>query len=74
MGTSSFLARVGGSGSTLIPLMASIHKDVPYYTFGILGLISAVLPILLPETGNMPLPATMAEIEERHKKRQNAAI
>lgn len=65
VGLSSFIARIGGSGSTAIVYLASIHSSVPFFTFSGMCLAAGSVLFFLPDTGDKPLPSTMREIEQR---------
>ncbi|TRY70110.1 hypothetical protein TCAL_01190 [Tigriopus californicus] len=65
VGLSSFIARIGGSGSTAIVYLASIHSSVPFLTFSGMCLAAGSVLFLLPDTGDKPLPNSMREIEQR---------
>lgn len=67
VGLSSFMARIGGAGSTFVVYLAAVHTSVPFFVFSGMCFVAAILAFLLPETGHQPLPTSIKEIEDRDK-------
>jgi MFS family permease len=66
MGSCSMMARIG---SMLAPLIISIGdwQDLPFFVFGISGIIGSFSAIMLPETLNRNLPEGIKECERISK-------
>ncbi|XP_053565251.1 solute carrier family 22 member 2 [Bombina bombina] len=47
--------------------LADIWKDLPLIVFAVLGILSGILVLLLPETKGKMLPETIEEVEHLHK-------
>ncbi|XP_069811058.1 solute carrier family 22 member 2-like [Dendropsophus ebraccatus] len=59
-------------GGTITPFivyrLTSIWKELPLIVFAIIGIISGILVLLLPETKGRALPETIEETENLHRK------
>lgn len=63
LGAGSMCARIGSISAPLINLSNEVWKPFPLIIFGILSLLGGCLSLLLPETLNQKLPATIADGE-----------
>ncbi|KAK4872796.1 hypothetical protein RN001_014825 [Aquatica leii] len=63
LGVGSMCARIGSISAPLINLTSEAWKPFPLIIFGILALVGGTASLVLPETLNQTLPATMADIE-----------
>lgn len=64
VGTSSMCARIGSAlAPFIVDLLGDLHYAVPSTVFGLLSVAAGLLGLLLPETGNINLPETVAEVE-----------
>ncbi|CAH1774470.1 unnamed protein product [Owenia fusiformis] len=59
IGANSMMGRVGGMLAPQLVFLDSITKSLPFVIFGVLGISSALLLLLLPETARKPLPDAM---------------
>ncbi|XP_056423215.1 solute carrier family 22 member 2 [Hyla sarda] len=61
-------------GGTITPFivyrLANIWKELPLIVFAVIGIISGILVLLLPETKGCALPETIEEAEHLHKKNE----
>ncbi|KAF5290279.1 hypothetical protein FQR65_LT11613 [Abscondita terminalis] len=62
LGVGSMCARIGSISAPLINLTGEAWKPLPLIIFGILALIGGSASLILPETLNQTLPATMADV------------
>ncbi|XP_070550053.1 organic cation transporter protein-like [Ptychodera flava] len=53
-------------------LLSDVWQPLPYVIMGSLTASSGALVLLVPETKNRPVPATIEEFEMLHKKRRKA--
>ncbi|PIK36869.1 putative solute carrier family 22 member 15-like [Apostichopus japonicus] len=60
MGLCSMAARVGGIAA---PLLSNYGEDITFVGFGVTGVISGLLMLMLPETLGLPLPETIDDVE-----------
>ncbi|KAB7493648.1 Solute carrier family 22 member 3 [Armadillidium nasatum] len=64
VGTSSMWARVGSMlAPFIVDSLGEVHYAIPSTVFGILSLMAGFLDLLLPETGKIPMPETIEEVE-----------
>ncbi|KAF5279391.1 hypothetical protein FQA39_LY05501 [Lamprigera yunnana] len=71
LGVGSMCARVGAITAPLINLTNEIWKPFPLIIFGSLALIGGCASLVLPETLNQKLPATMADGEAFGRELKN---
>ncbi|KAL7639048.1 UNVERIFIED_CONTAM: hypothetical protein RMT77_010582 [Armadillidium vulgare] len=64
VGTSSMWARVGSMlAPFIVDSLGEVHYAIPSTVFGILSIMAGFLDLLLPETGKIPMPETIEEVE-----------
>ncbi|XP_063773903.1 solute carrier family 22 member 2-like [Pseudophryne corroboree] len=65
-------------GGTITPFivyrLANVWKELPLLVFAVIGILSGVLVLCLPETKGRALPETIEEVESFHKKEKNSRI
>ncbi|XP_059091105.1 solute carrier family 22 member 15-like isoform X2 [Tigriopus californicus] len=67
VGSSSLMGRIGGAGCAFIAYLIEIHPGLPFMVFSGMCLIAGCLACSLPETGTLPPPSSMKEIEQRER-------
>ncbi|XP_070550049.1 organic cation transporter protein-like [Ptychodera flava] len=71
----SLCVLVSRTSTILMPfmrLLSDVWQPLPYVIMGSLTVLAGALVLLVPETKNRPVPATIEEFEKLHKKRRNA--
>ena len=68
LGSCSLVARVGGILANLVGTLAEVNIHIPTILFGSSALLSAVLSLMLPETGGKPLPETIEDCIRNESK------
>ncbi|XP_014767510.1 organic cation transporter protein [Octopus bimaculoides] len=63
MGTASTFARFGAVSAPLILGLSSYASWIPLSVFGVLGIVSGLLTLLLPEVKDTALPQTVEDME-----------
>ncbi|XP_059839455.1 solute carrier family 22 member 7-like [Hypanus sabinus] len=67
LGYSMFMGRMGASLTPLVMLLDEFWHSLPYLIFTSITVMAGTVAFLLPETAHIPLPESIADIENRHQ-------
>ena len=68
------MGRLGGIAAPQIVNLDNISHNSHFLVFGVLGCVSGILSMILPETLGRPLPETPEDIYGRHRKIEKDSI
>ncbi|XP_055487031.1 solute carrier family 22 member 6-A-like [Leucoraja erinacea] len=68
MGLACSMARVGAIVAPIVRMIGDYVPFLPMAIYGGMAIVAGLAACCLPETRNMPLPDTIAEVERRAKK------
>ncbi|XP_053505506.1 solute carrier family 22 member 6 [Ictalurus furcatus] len=69
MGFASTMARIGSMAAPAVLILDDVFPALPSIVYGTAAIIAGVTAFLLPETLNVPLPDTIADVEEKWSKK-----
>ena len=57
------MCRIGGVSANFVGPLADVNESLPNYIFAFMALVATIAMLFLPETGHLPMPNTLDEME-----------